>query len=768
MQYKKDVSNHIPPPLTNRIKFDLQRFASETVTPAKTIKFEGVTLTDGMIVEPHCNVKGKDNWVQFKYVADDNKFVPNFNSYNDVYSKSGGTLMQPLADQWADSTLNMHENPNGNFYLTRSGNTLHLRADDGINMNVIDVQLDFDIDKMTYTELYKQWYNTVSGSFTCLKIGGTSYGSYSNGTISNLTTGFTESYTITIGDNTYSVEFDSDGNISKINGSDLVDGKVTIGGTTYNFSGNTSSITYSEVVSNVWTVDNGLAKYGTDSETLITISSLKNPSAVNGVISGLTLDETAKTVTVAKDLLGEIDVTITGEGYVLALDNGVTQVGDGSPSWSVENGTAKYFAAGKTAGYTLSEDSKSITYSAATTGDVLFTITGLSDSATESDLSLSENVVTLKANVLNGQNISITGEGYVLALDKNYPVTTTAAHFEENIYKSSSNTEGYEVSSDGKTISYTAAAEAANLFTLNGTKTTDNITVSDDKVVTVSAANLNEQDVTITGDGYSLTVADDVKTPTKVAEYFADYTYKSDSISSAGYEVSPDNKSIQYIPVSTSTDLFTLSGIKSTEGITVINNVVTITAANLDNKNVTINNTGYTLALASGISAPQTTDAHFVLSGTTATYKSRSNTAGYILADNKITYIAPTTETDLFTVTGVKSLDGLSIDGNVITVSADSLNQTDVTISNGYKLALANNVFSPQTTNAHFVLNGTTATYKSSRLTAGYILDDNKITYTTPTTETDLFSITGVKSLDGLSINGNVITVSADSLNQTD
>ena len=131
----------------------------------------GVTLTDGMIIEPHCNVGGGDNWVQFKYVADDNKFVPNFNSYNDVYSKSDGPLMQQLADQWAFSTLEMHENPNGNFYLTQTGNTVHLRADDGIDMLVIDLQLDFD--NMTYTQLYKQWYKTVSGSFSSIKIGDT-------------------------------------------------------------------------------------------------------------------------------------------------------------------------------------------------------------------------------------------------------------------------------------------------------------------------------------------------------------------------------------------------------------------------------------------------------------------------------------------------------------------------------------------------------------------------------------------------------------------
>ena len=131
----------------------------------------GVTLTDGMIVEPHCNVDGQDNWAQFKYVAADDKFVPNFNSYDDAYSKAQGDLMQPCADQWAYSVFEYNEEPDTNFYLTQSGNTVHLRADDGINMTVIDLQLDFD--NMTYTQSYKQWYNEKSGSFTSIKIGDT-------------------------------------------------------------------------------------------------------------------------------------------------------------------------------------------------------------------------------------------------------------------------------------------------------------------------------------------------------------------------------------------------------------------------------------------------------------------------------------------------------------------------------------------------------------------------------------------------------------------
>ena len=44
-------------------------------------------------------------------------------------------------------------------------------GNDGISMQVFDIILDFD--NMTYTQSYKDIYNTVSGSFTSIKIGDT-------------------------------------------------------------------------------------------------------------------------------------------------------------------------------------------------------------------------------------------------------------------------------------------------------------------------------------------------------------------------------------------------------------------------------------------------------------------------------------------------------------------------------------------------------------------------------------------------------------------
>ena len=137
--------------------------------------------------------------------------------------------------------------------------------------------------------------------------------------------------------------------------------------------------------------------------------------------------------------------------------------------------------------------------------------------------------------------------------------------------------------------------------------------------------------------------------------------------------------------------------------------------------------------------------------------------------DNKIKFTKPvetnswnlsgTTATygDLITVKGVKSLDGINLSGTTVTISKASLGTSKVTISDGYTLALADNV-SESTAKQSWSLSGTTATYKQTT-TAGYSIADNVITYNKKATKT-LATVTGVKSTKGLSVSGNVVTVS--------
>jgi len=124
----------------------------------------GVTLTDGTGVVIKYNCDG-NNTVYFKYVAASDTFVPDYASYDEVYgSKLPGSHASSIVDQNWNGGSN-------NFYFRKDGNTAHLYGNDGINMNVFDIQLDFD--SKTYTQSYKEWYKTCNGSFTSIKIGDT-------------------------------------------------------------------------------------------------------------------------------------------------------------------------------------------------------------------------------------------------------------------------------------------------------------------------------------------------------------------------------------------------------------------------------------------------------------------------------------------------------------------------------------------------------------------------------------------------------------------
>ena len=113
------------------------------------------------------------------------------------------------------------------------------------------------------------------------------------------------------------------------------------------------------------------------------------------------------------------------------------------------------------------------------------------------------------------------------------------------------------------------------------------------------------------------------------------------------------------------------------------------------------------------------------------------------------------------TVKGVTSLDGILLDGKVVTVSAASLGTEKVSVSDGYTLKLGDDV-KASTTKKSWSLSGTTATYKQTT-TAGYSLVGNEIIYSKKVSKT-LATVKGVESLDGLSVSGKVVTVSAESL----
>ncbi|MBR0061143.1 MAG: hypothetical protein IJP68_06645, partial [Selenomonadaceae bacterium] len=215
----------------------------------------------------------------------------------------------------------------------------------------------------------------------------------------------------------------------------------------------------------------------------------------------------------------------------------------------------------------------------------------------------------------------------------------------------------------------------------------------------------------------------------------------------------------------TAETLITVNGVKSKDGLSVKDKVVTVAASSLNKGTVTISN-GYTLKLADDVTTPQPTAAHWEHSGTTATYKNDYTSAGYSISNKQIVYSEATGGDTLITVKGVKSLGGVSLKDSVVTVSNSSLNQTAVTISNGYTLAFGSDVTQSVTTKEGWTFGSSNALYKSEHISTGYKLASNKISYLTESGGATLITVSGVKNSDGVSLDKTkkVVTVAETSL----
>ena len=711
-------------------RFDLQRFAS--VTPTRGELKNGTTIK--VIFKDAFN---NDNYATFTYNAANKSFS--------VTSFDGWHIASVRASIDNNNIVIEIDDFLGDFSNPAEINTVTL---DTANNKWI-----FDKGENTYsTSDYRFTFNDTTISYD------------SNNTFSSNFYDLISVYTITIDGKTYSVDFDSSGNLTSVNGTALSNGRVTLDGKTYTFSGTTSSITYNEAAGNEWTVDNGVAKYGADGTSLVAISGLKNPTVKDGAISGLTVDETAKTVTVASELLGDSDVKITNSSdYTLQLGEGISSSQTTPAGWS----GSTYKSASNTAGYSLSEDKKSVSYTAAVASTDLFTLSGVK-STTGIVVDSSAKTVTLTADNLNDTDVTITSDDYTLLLGEGISGSqTTPAGWSGTTYKSASNTAGYSLSEDKKSVSYTAAVPSTDLFTLSGVKSTTGIVVdSSAKTVTLTADNLNDTDVTITSDDYTLLLADGISSSQTTPAGWSGSTYKSTS-NTAGYSLSEDKKSVSYTAAVASTDLFTLSGVKSTTGIVVDSSAktVTLTADNLNDTDVTITSDDYTLLLADGISSSQTTPAGW--SGTT--YKSASNTAGYELSTDKksVSYTAAVTSTDLFTLSGVKSTDGIKVENNIVILTESNLNGENVTLTGeGYTLALASDVDTTKETISEWVtLSGGNVAYLAGGSGEYYSLDSAKttVTYNASVAGTNNVEFSGVKGTPIL--NKGVVSLTADNFN---
>ncbi|MBR5437241.1 MAG: hypothetical protein IK120_10350, partial [Muribaculaceae bacterium] len=304
-------------------------------------------------------------------------------------------------------------------------------------------------------------------------------------------------------------------------------------------------------------------------------------------------------------------------------------------------------------------------------------------------------------------------------------------------------------------------------ITITGVKSLEGIEL-DGTVVTVSKSALGDSEVTIS-DGYELALGEDVPEPT--TEQNAGWTYDNNiatyknASTSAGYKL--ENNTIRHIEASGGETLVTVSGVTSDSGLTLNGTIVTVSASSLSQDKVVTISDGYELALADDVQKSSTTSAGWSFANNSATYKKESISAGYKIDNKQIVHKSASGGEILVTVSGVTSDSGLSLNGTKVTVSASSLSQDKVvTISEGYELALADDVQKSSTTPAGWSFNNDVATYKKESTSAGYKIDNKQIVYKTASGGETLVTVSGVTSDSGLTLNGTTVTVSASSLSQ--
>ena len=270
-------------------------------------------------------------------------------------------------------------------------------------------------------------------------------------------------------------------------------------------------------VPTVWRIDGTTASYVTENNDILKVKGLKS----NAPVSGISLN--GNVVTLSNSVLNQSKVTVS-EGYTLKLDNDVVESYTIPKGWSVSGTTATYNKERTYAGYSLSDDGKTINYIKDSGGDTLYTITGLKNNAPVSGISLSGGIV-LSNSVLDKGTVTITkinstygGTTFKLGDDVVKSSTTRQGWYVDGTtatYKERSISEGYYFSyNDGytATIEYrNESVEGNTLITVTGIK--DNasrtgISLSGTEVILY--ASVLDEDTVKVSEGYTLKLANNV------------------------------------------------------------------------------------------------------------------------------------------------------------------------------------------------------------------------------------------------------------------
>ena len=215
-----------------------------------------------------------------------------------------------------------------------------------------------------------------------------------------------------------------------------------------------------------------------------------------------------------------------------------------------------------------------------------------------------------------------------------------------------------------------------------------------------------------------------------------------------------------------------VTGVKSANGLSLSGTVVTVAKSALNGTDISI--TGGTLALGSDVVTPNTTTTSptgWSQSGDTATYKGKTVTESYALEGGKIAYKSEEKDVSI-EVRGINDTNALELsnDGTTVTVSKRALGGSNVTINDGYNLALGSDVYPPEGTEAKWSYSSGTATYTPAQTSSGYTLTNNRLITYTARSEGDPIEIDGVRSSEGIAVSldgsQNMFILSASALNK--
>jgi len=427
--------------------------------------------------------------------------------------------------------------------------------------------------------------------------------------------------------------------------------------------------------------------------------------------------------------------------------------------WAVKNGTAT-LKQDLTEGYVVTTNKagvKTLTYTKAKTNN-LATVSGLNKTLKDTNgylngltFNINAKTISVDSRILTTSNISVKGDydlyfvtaGYVPAtstyIDDVWSVSGTTATY-KNVYV------GYFTRKNDKTFTYTKEKAIKTLATISGVKkntSADNFSVSGNVIILSADAlvdnpNANTKIALGKNDSYVLDLERNIATATYNA---ADWNYSNGkatlqaSVKTAGYAISDDSKTITYIPSNAKKTYATVSGVKSKNGITVDDNVISLTDAALNNKTVSLaKNDDYKLALGTDSLAPTpVTDETWKKSGTTATLSVTMSKGYSPSADEKsLVYSNKNTNKTLAKISGInRNTDILTFkataDGNSkkITLSNSQLSKK-VTVSSDYNLEFASDYSNATITGS---ANADTIDVAGSSVTVNGGKGDDKITF---------------------------------------